>query len=331
MLAQPKGQTGATLFVASSSEGRPVAEAVRGHLMSADLDIYLWSDPGVFDLSDTAIESLENAIAMFDFAVMVLSPDDIITSRGHRRSVPRDNLIFELGLFVGAIGRKRAFMLVPAQRDFKLPTDLAGVTVAYYRLRKDAWGETPDVGAACGKLLRAIRRAPTSRLESVLGSLVFPPVVLRHCLWQFEAFLRDPRELPLFRCDAQVTVLNRSGKVVAHAHPSAIGHDATVATGKLLWASIECPAEIRPFKALADSKADRGWMLWIDAGYSLLYTPLSRRDNQRLCLIHFRCIGDNIYVLECHHELSSSLDPSLESRIAATVRGRVARAEQEFA
>ena len=44
-----------------------------------------------------------------DFAVLVLTPDDITLSRGTTIASPRDNAIFELGLFMGTNGRNRTF------------------------------------------------------------------------------------------------------------------------------------------------------------------------------------------------------------------------------
>jgi CRP/FNR family transcriptional regulator, cyclic AMP receptor protein len=46
--------------------------------------------------------------------------------------VPRDNLILELGLFIGAIGRQRAIMIYPKRPKVKLPTDSLGVTPISY-------------------------------------------------------------------------------------------------------------------------------------------------------------------------------------------------------
>jgi predicted nucleotide-binding protein len=48
----------------------------------------------------------------FDFAILVLTPDDLTQSRGKQQPSPRDNVVFELGLFIGALGRDRVFMVV---------------------------------------------------------------------------------------------------------------------------------------------------------------------------------------------------------------------------
>jgi CRP/FNR family transcriptional regulator, cyclic AMP receptor protein len=45
-----------------------------------------------------------------------------------KRMSPRDNVIFELGLFMGALSRERTLVLVPKGMDFKVPSDLLGMT-----------------------------------------------------------------------------------------------------------------------------------------------------------------------------------------------------------
>lgn len=62
---------------------------------------------------------------------MLLSPDEV-TSRGLVNAAPRDNIILELGLFVGALGRRRALMVQPEKTKLKLPTDLLGVIAIRY-------------------------------------------------------------------------------------------------------------------------------------------------------------------------------------------------------
>jgi predicted nucleotide-binding protein len=56
----------------------------------------------VFAASHFPIEDLETQVGNSDFAVLVLSPDDqVITARGTTGLAPRDNLILELGIFIG--------------------------------------------------------------------------------------------------------------------------------------------------------------------------------------------------------------------------------------
>lgn len=117
-----------TVFVGSSSEGKAVARAFKVELEDqADCEVSIWSE-GVFSPGSYSMDSLVNAARTSDFAVMVATPDDKGESRGLASYFPRDNILLELGLFIGALGLERSLILCPAENSPKLPSDLAGVT-----------------------------------------------------------------------------------------------------------------------------------------------------------------------------------------------------------
>jgi hypothetical protein len=144
-----------SLFIGSSSEGLDFARAVRAGLAS-DAEITIW-DEGFFALGQTFIESLMNALPRFDFAVLVLTPDDLMVSRDTEVFGPRDNVLFELGLFMGRLGRSRTFVLHQATHALKMPTDLAGVVTAAYDWPRQDHNHRAAVGAACDSIRQAIR------------------------------------------------------------------------------------------------------------------------------------------------------------------------------
>jgi CRP/FNR family cyclic AMP-dependent transcriptional regulator len=115
------------VFIASSAEGHRFALCIHQALGRNDVVPLLWSD-GVFESGKTTIEDLVKAAGEIDFAVIVTSKDDVTFSRSRKKTSPRDNVIFELGLFMGAISRERTFVLVPKAVDFKIPSDLLGMT-----------------------------------------------------------------------------------------------------------------------------------------------------------------------------------------------------------
>ena len=111
-----------------------------------------WTD-GIFDAGSFPLESLERDLDKVDFAVLVLSPDDIVISRDSESDAPRDNIVFELGFFMGALSRSRTFLLVPRGVDFKLPTDLMGITPLAYRPELE-----PDTAAAVAGACNELRK-----------------------------------------------------------------------------------------------------------------------------------------------------------------------------
>ena len=119
------------LFIGSSSESLPIAETVKAGLARVSLIVRVWTDD-VFGASRFPIDDLESQIAEADFAALVLGPDDKVVSRGRESDAPRDNVIFELGLFMGGLGRRRSFLVVPRELEIKIPTDLLGLTPISY-------------------------------------------------------------------------------------------------------------------------------------------------------------------------------------------------------
>lgn len=119
-----------SVFIGSSTEGERIAKALQ-QLLDQPCEATVWSQ-GVFGLSLGTLESLVGAIEQFDFAILVLTPDDLVSSRSKKTAVPRDNVLFELGLFMGGLGRDRTFIVYDRTAQIKLPSDLAGVTAATF-------------------------------------------------------------------------------------------------------------------------------------------------------------------------------------------------------
>jgi predicted nucleotide-binding protein len=90
------------IFIGSSTEGKPVADAIHSELQS-EAECTVWTQ-GIFGLSETNIENSKRQVATSEFGIFVFSPDDLVTMRGKLFSAPRDNVVYELGLFSGALG-----------------------------------------------------------------------------------------------------------------------------------------------------------------------------------------------------------------------------------
>jgi Predicted nucleotide-binding protein containing TIR-like domain len=144
-----------SLFIGSSTEGLEFARAARS-LLNEDAEITIWNE-SLFELGNTAIEQLVNSPSRFDFAILVLTPDDLITSRQDDKFGPRDNVIFELGLFMGVLGRSRTFILHQADAAVKIPSDLSGLITARYEWPRQDGSHTAAVGAACDTIRGQIR------------------------------------------------------------------------------------------------------------------------------------------------------------------------------
>jgi hypothetical protein len=115
--------------VGSSREAHRAAQALANRLREV-ASPKVW--PQVFTLSQTTIESLVKEAPTFDFAVFILSGEDFRRSRGVKARVPRDNIIFEIGLFMGVLGRDRVFLVKRSDVKVDLPSDFLGITTADY-------------------------------------------------------------------------------------------------------------------------------------------------------------------------------------------------------
>ena len=116
----------------------------------------LWNE-GFFALGNTFIESLVNALPRFDFAAVVLTPDDLVTSREMATLGPRDNALFELGLFMGSLGRQRTFTICPRGDGVKIPSDLSGLITAPYDWPRADGSHKAAVGPACDSIREMVR------------------------------------------------------------------------------------------------------------------------------------------------------------------------------
>ena len=147
-----------SVFVGSSTEGLPVAKAIQVALDHA-CETHLWSQ-GVFGLGQGTLEALVSAASKVDFAILVLTPDDLVESRGSQGAAARDNVLFELGLFMGVLGLLRTFIVFDRTAYMRLPSDLAGVTCATYA--------PPESGQPHG--LRASLGAPCALVEEAMNA-----------------------------------------------------------------------------------------------------------------------------------------------------------------
>ena len=136
------------LFIGSTKEGLELATTLRD-LLGDSIDTKVWNE-GIFRLSEPTMISLVKALDNFDFAVFLFTPDDTVRIRDEEFRTVRDNIIFELGLFIGRLGLERTFFVRPDDcRDLRIPSDLLGITAATYssiRLRDDLG--TVLIGAA---------------------------------------------------------------------------------------------------------------------------------------------------------------------------------------
>src|SRR5213595_1242487 len=89
-----------------------------------------------FNPGTTTLERLVELAHEVDFAAFLFAPDDWtindrpLPSDDSGQASPRDNVVFEAGLFGGTLGMRRTFIL--HANGSKLPSDLLGLTCVRY-------------------------------------------------------------------------------------------------------------------------------------------------------------------------------------------------------
>lgn len=146
-----------TLFIGSSAEGIAVVNEVVSGLKHDRVLVRPWTMPGVFSPGGVTVDVLLHEVEASDFAVFVFGPDDKVVSRNVENMAPRDNVIFELGLFMGLLGRNRTYLVHEQGVQIKIPTDILGVTPITY-VQKPGQTLSASIVSVCHDLRMAIQR-----------------------------------------------------------------------------------------------------------------------------------------------------------------------------
>jgi hypothetical protein len=149
----------AKLFIASSESNIEIAKLVARKLEADGCgDATPWNE-GVFSLNGSILDRLLTAINEYDFAILIWGGDDVTDSKGAAMASPRDNVIFECGLFMGALTKDRVFVMVDKHARVKIPSDFSGISLAYYDGSLLSEGDgTPAIRKACEQIALEIRR-----------------------------------------------------------------------------------------------------------------------------------------------------------------------------
>lgn len=143
------------LFIGSSSEQLPIVYAVQSCLQYDAFPIP-WVQ-GVFGPSQYPLEALEDAMDRADFAILICCPEDKTSMRDTEYATVRDNVIFELGMALGKLGRKRTFLISPKNVRIHLPSDLNGISPEQFDQELFASNPEAALGAACAKIRNSMQ------------------------------------------------------------------------------------------------------------------------------------------------------------------------------
>lgn len=121
------------LFIGSSTEELGLAQVAKS-ILENDFDVTIWNekvwDTAVFKINQNFLSDLLKASLQFDFGILLGTNDDKVIFRGKEVMQPRDNVLFELGLFTGRLGTSKCAFLI--DKEVKLLSDFNGLSLAYF-------------------------------------------------------------------------------------------------------------------------------------------------------------------------------------------------------
>ena len=167
------------IFLGSSGKQETLLQVLtRGLEDVADVEPWTTS----FNPGTTTLERLLELTREVDFAAFVFAQDDWTANTPTEapaptpgQASPRDNVVFEAGLFGGVLGMRRTFILHAS--GAKLPTDLLGLTCVRY----DGSTAAAVMKVICQKLRNAIENeGRATRIEGMW--------------WQFSLTQRTAKE-----------------------------------------------------------------------------------------------------------------------------------------
>jgi hypothetical protein len=175
------------IFLGSSGKQEKLLQALTRGLEDVAL-VEPWTTS--FNPGTTTLERLLELAHEVDFAAFAFARDDWTTNSGSAspptesgQASPRDNVVFEAGLFGGTLGMRRTFIL--HAKGSKLPSDLLGLTCVRY----DDATSAAEMRAINQKLRKAIEsEGRVARIEGLW--------------WQFsltERSVREPSAVSLLR------------------------------------------------------------------------------------------------------------------------------------
>jgi predicted nucleotide-binding protein with TIR-like domain len=223
------------LFIASSSHREAVllANAIKqtidgwpfeGDETFADVCITeVWQT--AFPAGSLTIEVLQAKVFEVDFAIFIFHPSDNGVVKGRGVSMVRDNVILEYGMFLGTLGTKRAFVVIPrGSGDLHKPSDIDGITYVMYddqnvRANKGL-DYRPAVTGACLQICAAMKELGPRKHKDLLQKIPLIDLFTTTGLTQLFEYREDALDFML----ADIEPAERSVKLYARVYISELMH-----------------------------------------------------------------------------------------------------------
>jgi cytidyltransferase-like protein len=150
------------IFIASSGKTRDWATDLQETLDPITAEIFefeVWHQD-IFSPSSFVLPDLLRKAASSSAAIFIFGPDDNIEINGESKTITRDNVIFELGLFTGHLGLNRVLIISPSDKShYRLLTDVEGLTTIEFSFKPHSDNNRiAALGPTANKIKRHLER-----------------------------------------------------------------------------------------------------------------------------------------------------------------------------
>lgn len=162
------------MFIASSGKNADLTYDVQKHIEDV-ADAISWEQQ--FAPSTIVLTELVRLAKESDFGIFIFAADDTARIKDRRVKSVRDNVLFEAGIFTGALGIERCFIIVPQDEEVHIPTDLHGLTLL--KFKSSHKNTAAALGPACNEIKKAIRKRGLHNkelLKNISRKVKKPPV-----------------------------------------------------------------------------------------------------------------------------------------------------------
>jgi len=174
------------IFIGSSSEELDLANDAKS-ILERDFEVTIWNDSvwdtSIFKINNNFLNDLLRASLQFDFGMLIGTTDDEVKYRGDSVMQPRDNVLFELGLFIGRLGLSKCAFVI--DKELKVLSDISGISLA--RFKKN---DTSSFVSAISQVSEFFRKQIDSDINffpsSTLASGYFENLLLPTCKYLIE-------------------------------------------------------------------------------------------------------------------------------------------------
>lgn len=145
------------IFIASSGKNIAIAKAFKEQLKKC-AQVSVWDEEFNQSNNESYLDTLIQLKDEFEYAIFIWANDDILLNDEDSIYAPRDNVVFESGLFMGALGASKVFIAYDDTIPIKKPSDFLGINLIRFNgqlLKKNKIAAVKD---ACSMIQYHIKK-----------------------------------------------------------------------------------------------------------------------------------------------------------------------------